>query len=266
MFRGHRDNPAPVLDSGKIKDYVLKRASFCNPLGTVVRRSFVKQVEEIHLKAGEILYHRGDTNRCAFVVASGEIMLFETVDGVRRDCERRGSGSVLGGLSVLTGAARYASAQATTDTTLYKISDRHILEDFERVGPLLRACVETSITFNARLNAPHAPAPHDIPEAITPLRDNQAILDRYKFEIDLENALMNGEFFMVYQPIVRLDTAQIVGFEALMRWNQPDRGAVRPDIFIKAAEDLGIIRNLTDIGTFINTLNGLRSLTKTVGR
>ena len=49
---------------------------------------------------------------------------------------------------------------------------------------------------------------------------------------------------MVYQPVVRTDDHTVVGFEALMRWEQPQRGAIPPSVFIPVAEDTGMILQL----------------------
>jgi diguanylate cyclase (GGDEF)-like protein len=58
---------------------------------------------------------------------------------------------------------------------------------------------------------------------------------------DLRRALDEGEFRIVYQPIVSLDDGGIVGVEALVRWEHPDRGLVSPADFIPAAERTGLI-------------------------
>ena len=60
-------------------------------------------------------------------------------------------------------------------------------------------------------------------------------------EIDLRRAIERGEFILNYQPIVSLNSDDIVGFESLIRWNHPTRGLVAPDNFISVAEDTGLI-------------------------
>jgi diguanylate cyclase (GGDEF)-like protein/PAS domain S-box-containing protein len=60
-------------------------------------------------------------------------------------------------------------------------------------------------------------------------------------ETDLRRAIERGEFSAFYQPIVHLATGELVGFEALIRWNHPDRGMVHPGEFISIAEETGLI-------------------------
>jgi EAL domain-containing protein (putative c-di-GMP-specific phosphodiesterase class I) len=63
---------------------------------------------------------------------------------------------------------------------------------------------------------------------------------------DLRQALDRGEFFLLYQPVVRLPDGRPAGAEALVRWQHPERGLVRPDLFIAAAERTGLIGPLGD--------------------
>ena len=68
-----------------------------------------------------------------------------------------------------------------------------------------------------------------------------ATLYRLNLETDLQRALEEGQFFAHYQPIVSLDTQQLVGFEALVRWQHPTRGIVFPGEFIACIEETGLV-------------------------
>lgn len=65
--------------------------------------------------------------------------------------------------------------------------------------------------------------------------------DRMSLETDLRMALERNEFQLFYQPQIAVDTGKMVGSEALIRWNHPDRGLLSPYHFIEIAEETGLI-------------------------
>ena len=70
--------------------------------------------------------------------------------------------------------------------------------------------------------------------------DRQA-RDRRSLEHDLRHAVCRGELQLVYQPLVSTEAGEVVGYEALLRWDHPERGQVPPSIFIPVAEEAGTI-------------------------
>jgi diguanylate cyclase (GGDEF)-like protein len=73
---------------------------------------------------------------------------------------------------------------------------------------------------------------------------NQKAVERLNIETGMLRALDDGEFFLCYQPKLDINGADIIGMEALVRWQRPGYGIVPPDIFIPAAEENGLIIRL----------------------
>ena len=67
------------------------------------------------------------------------------------------------------------------------------------------------------------------------------LADRQSLEADLRCALGRNEFVLHYQPILNLQTGQITGVEALIRWLHPQRGLIYPEKFVPLAEECGLI-------------------------
>ncbi len=75
---------------------------------------------------------------------------------------------------------------------------------------------------------------------------DEIVKERRNLEVDLKNALKNGELSLSYQPLVAARETKTVSFEALVRWTHPDRGPVPPSDFIPIAESMGIIVEIGD--------------------
>ncbi|MEH2489336.1 diguanylate cyclase (GGDEF)-like protein [Bradyrhizobium sp. AZCC 2230] len=70
---------------------------------------------------------------------------------------------------------------------------------------------------------------------------DEEVQSRRALELDLRKALAGGEFELHYQPLVRTESGEISGFEALIRWQHPKHGLIAPGSFIPLAEEIGLI-------------------------
>ena len=70
---------------------------------------------------------------------------------------------------------------------------------------------------------------------------NEAARERQRIESDLRVALEKGQLRVVFQPSVDASSEDVTGFEALIRWDHPERGPVSPAVFIPLAEEIGLI-------------------------
>jgi diguanylate cyclase (GGDEF)-like protein len=73
---------------------------------------------------------------------------------------------------------------------------------------------------------------------------NAVVQARSALERDMRNGIVNNDFRLFYQPLVNLQTQEVTAFEALMRWQHPERGLISPIEFIPLAEDTGLIVRL----------------------
>jgi diguanylate cyclase (GGDEF)-like protein len=71
-----------------------------------------------------------------------------------------------------------------------------------------------------------------------------SVRERRALEHDLRHAILRGQIHVVFQPLITTSDGQISGYEALMRWEHPERGDVPPDIFVPIAEETGSIVQL----------------------
>ena len=69
----------------------------------------------------------------------------------------------------------------------------------------------------------------------------ERIVERFRLGAELRSALEKGEFEAYFQPVVEITSREVVGFEALLRWQHPQRGLLAADSFIEVCEESGLI-------------------------
>ena len=83
------------------------------------------------------------------------------------------------------------------------------------------------------------------PIAIADSASDEDLIWNISLQARIDTALANGEIYLVYQPKIAVPTGALIGVEALVRWNDPVRGHIAPDQFIRQCENAGRMAQLT---------------------
>jgi len=88
----------------------------------------------------------------------------------------------------------------------------------------------------------------------------QDVILRMQLETELKRAFDRGEFRVYYQPLISIETDYVIGFEALLRWQHPERGLLSPNEFLQIAEETGLMIPIGrwmfwEVGQVIKKLN-----------
>ena len=201
-------------------------------MSTVIRELF----------AGEVLYRQGDPSDCAWLIERGAIEL-HSEQGRRTTLHGTlGPGELIGELGMLDGQPRSATATARGDTTLLAIDHDQFLERLDGGDAIVRTLV---MSLLRRTRSILAAMPQDV---VLPAEDlavesseERAGLDKIRLEARLRDALDTRTLEVRYQPIFDIAEGRVRGYEALVRWQLPDRGPVSPAEFIKLAEETSLI-------------------------
>ena len=83
------------------------------------------------------------------------------------------------------------------------------------------------------------------PIQIAELASDEDLIWNISLQARIDNALANGEIYLIYQPKILVQTGELVGVEALVRWRDPVKGLIPPDHFIRQCENAGRMAHLT---------------------
>lgn len=236
-----------------------------------VKSKLYERLQTRRVQAGESIFYEGDRGDFAYIIEEGQVEIWTQVEDKRQILNHLNPGSMFGEIALIDGQPRSASATALTDVRLTLVTKEQVNRRIQEADPLLRMLLLMvmryfrSETQNFRSRG-KALAPKFFLEKLYPdinpqkdisFRLTEAV-DLIRMENELRTALEEQQFKLVYQPIIDLETQSITGFEALIRWQSPKRGFVRPDEFIPLAESTSLI---VPIGQWV-IQTGLEALTK----
>jgi EAL domain-containing protein (putative c-di-GMP-specific phosphodiesterase class I) len=192
-----------------------------------------------HLRGGETLFREGDPPTTAFLIESGEIEVRTRQGGESLLLSRLGPGDLLGEMAVIDDSLRMASAVAVSDAVLMPIERAQIAERLANADPIIRALLEGQLKrYRGALAAIQGRRVH-YADIDTP--SEQLGIGKIRLEAQLREALAGGGLDVRYQPLLHIDSGLIAGYEALVRWDHPERGPISPIEFVALAEETSLI-------------------------
>lgn len=193
-----------------------------------------------HLASGEYLFREGDPPDCAYVIDSGQIEISTEKDGRKLVLSHLGPGDLLGEMAVLDDSPRTADAMAITDCRLTEIRRDQIQERLAETDSIIRTLM-LGLLHRYRLGLSIARGRASYTDARAVAASNGKATEKMRLEAQLMAALATETLAVVYQPIYDLKRSRVCGFEALIRWDHPERGPISPGEFIALAEETSLI-------------------------
>ena len=197
-------------------------------------------------RPNEIIFRYGDQGDCAYLIECGSVLIFVTRGDSDIPVKVLGEGEVFGEMSMIDGSLRATSSRSLTDTELVTVSRDQLLDRINSADPvvrlLMRALLEKFRAQNDTLAAGGtAPAnPNLLPgEKID--QEKREALNRLELENRIATALKHDQLVPFYQPIYDLNTREIKGCEALVRWISNDGDVIPPMLFIDILEQSTLV-------------------------
>lgn len=198
--------------------------------------------ERIYLPAGASVFDAGDKPTGAFLIESGLIEISVDRGPVRTPLAVLGQGEMFGEMAVIGNELRGNSALVLEAAVLVPIARNEFVERLRQADPVVRALLISQVS---RYRSEIAALTGISPSHVGSFGDAGAI-DKIRLESELRSALDKDELEVRFQPIVDIASGAIAGYEALTRWQHPERGEVPPTEFIKLAEETSLILPVGD--------------------
>lgn len=194
----------------------------------------------IELAASEILFKEGDKPDNAYLIESGEIEVSSSKNGNFLVLGILTSGDILGEMAIIDQSVRSADAIAKTDCVLIKITKDQFLERLIKSDPIVRSLLISLLRRYRSTLSTLKGEEEELSFADTNIFERVTI-NKIRLEGQLRAAILNSGLDLRFQPVLNLETNQISGFEALVRWNHPEHGFISPAEFVSLAEETSLI-------------------------
>jgi len=199
---------------------------------------------------GTEIFREGQAGDHAYLIEEGRVEITALRQGKPLVIANLGPGDLFGEMAMIDDQVRSATATAIEETEVLSISRDQLQKKLEKADPVLGMLIRVVLKrFRwglQRLLADESPsrarniyAGTDRDGVLRNAREHA--IKQIRLVQELEHALKHDELELHYQPILDCRTGVTAGFEALVRWQHPDRGLLYPLKFIGAAEETGLI-------------------------
>ncbi len=211
-----------------------------------------------------VLFNKGETRQCAYLIDRGEVHIIGNDEGGEdKQLCVIGEGEIFGEMALIDNTPRTATAVTNTECEIFIIPRDALHERIKGLDPIVSLLISLLIE-RYRITRIHLPESvkqdnvgdfikkiskfEQLPEEVLRLRNTEkqreTALKEMKLEQELRAGLEKKQFIPYLQPILDLSSGRIKGFEALIRWQHPERGLVFPDEFIPVAERTNVVQHL----------------------
>ncbi|MCB1556787.1 MAG: EAL domain-containing protein [Alphaproteobacteria bacterium] len=214
--------------------------------------------------AGTLLFKEGDPRECAYLIDRGEVHITERTDrGAEKVLCILNEGEIFGEMALIDTTPRTASAITAEESEIFVMPRQALENRISGLDPIVSLLVSLLIERYS-VTRKHLPESikqghigdfilkvsryENLPDDLLRLYDTAEKREVARQELKLEEELRAGldrrEFIPYLQPIITLPGLQLAGFEALIRWQHPEKGLVFPDQFIPVAERTNVVQDL----------------------
>lgn len=190
--------------------------------------------------ANQVIFQQGSLDQVAFLIESGRVEISTQAASGKVVIAVINAGEVFGELALISQQPRTATAIAFEDTILETITPQRLNQMIDHADPLLSTLLKGSLgrfIWTQRYMLKHTTTK----STVSLQKQAQAEIET---EAEIAQSILKNEFIIYYQPIICTKYRKIAGFEALIRWQHPERGLLSPANFIELAEQTGQIVNL----------------------
>jgi EAL domain-containing protein (putative c-di-GMP-specific phosphodiesterase class I) len=213
---------------------------------------------------GTTLFQKKESRECAYLIDRGEVHIYGNDEGGEDKllCVL-GEGEIFGETALIDDSPRTATAVTASEAEIFIIPRKALYQRVQGLDPIVSLLISLLIE-RYRVTRIHLPesikqdrigdfikkiSKHEkLPDDVLRIKSTSEAMGVARKELKLEQELKMGlehkQFTPVLQPILDLKDQSIVGFEALIRWEHPDKGLIMPDDFIPVAERTNVVQHL----------------------